>query len=133
MTSPDYCWIVASAYELRVRETKDSPFYDSLGTVYAKTYPQLQGLACGGGEMAAELSALRQGNYQYAPNVMIGYPKSPLGYPANFQIGLAAAANSDVPNAAKSWEIFENRSAKPNYSTAPQFAVIPREPADGSR
>jgi hypothetical protein len=133
MTSPDYCWIVASAYELRVRETKDSPFYDSLRTVYAKTYPQLQGMSCGSAAMAAELSKLRRGHYQYAPNVMIGYPKSPLGYPANFQIGLAAAADSDVPNATKAWEIFENRSAKPNYSTAPQFAVIPREPADGSR
>jgi hypothetical protein len=129
MTSPDYCWIVASAYELQVRDTKNSPLYDSLRTVYANTYPGLQGVTCGGNEMAALLS--KPGEYQYAPNVMIGYPESPTGYPANFQIGLAAAADSDAPNAAEAWKLFENRSAKPNYSSEPQFAVIPREAVGG--
>jgi hypothetical protein len=129
MTSPDFCWIVASGYELQVRDTERSPLYGSLGTVYAKTYPNLQGVACGGSEMAALLS--KPGEYQYAPNVMSGYPESPTGYPANFQIGLAAAEDSDAPNAAEAWKLFENRSAKPNYSSEPQFAVIPREAAGG--
>jgi hypothetical protein len=125
MTSSDYCWIVASGYELQVRDTKQDPFYDSLRKVYAETYPGLQGLTCGGSEMANVLS--KPGQYQYAPNVMTGYPESPTGYPANFQIGLAVAANSGAPNAAQAWMSFENRSAKPNYSSEPQFAVIPRE------
>jgi hypothetical protein len=129
MTSPDFCWIVGSGYELQVRDTEGSHLYGSLETVYAKTYPNLQGVACGGSEMAALLS--KPGEYQYAPNVMVGYPKSPTGYPANFQIGLAAAADSDAPNAAEAWKVFENRSAKPNYSSEPQFAVIPREAAGG--
>jgi hypothetical protein len=126
MTSPDFCWIVASAYELRVRDTQGSPFYDSLRPVYEKTYPQFQGLACGSAQMAATLSKLKRGHYQFAPNVMSGYPSSPTGYPANFQIGLAAAADSGAPDAAKAWTIFQNRSVKPHYSSAPQFAVIPR-------
>jgi hypothetical protein len=130
MTSPDFCWIVASGYELRVRDTKDSPLYDSLRTVYAKTYPQLQGVSCGGSEMAALLSS--PAGYQYAPNVMVGYPHSATGFPANFQIGLAAAADSRLTNAASAWTIFENRSVKPGYTDAPQFAVIPRDVAGSS-
>jgi hypothetical protein len=133
MTSPDYCWVLASAYQLQVRDTKDSPFYDSLRTVYAKTYPGLQGVACGSAAMAGVLSKAKRGHYRYAPDVMVGHPESPVGFPANFQIGLAAAADSDVPNAAKAWEIFANRSAQPSYSSAPQFAVIPRTVRSGSR
>lgn len=124
MTSPDYCWIEASAYQLQVRDTKDSPIYDSLAEVYAKTFPELQGIQCNSDRMAAAIS--KPGKYQYASNVMVGYPESPTGYPANFQIGLAAAVDSDVPNAQKAWSIFENRSVKTDYATAPQFAVIPR-------
>lgn len=130
MTSPDYCWVVASGYELRVRDTQDSAFYGSLRTVYQKTYPKLQGVPCGGSAMAALLSAAD--GYAYTPNVMVGYPKSPVGFPANFQIGLAAAANSDLPDAARAWAIFNNRSQKTNYATAPQFAVVPRGAGDGS-
>jgi hypothetical protein len=133
MTSPDYCWVVASKYELQIRDTKDSPFYDSLRTVYANTMPKLQGIECNSDRMAALLSKHERGNYQYVPNVMVGHPKSAVGFPANFQIGLAAAADSSLPNAAKAWNIFENRSAKPNYSGAPQFAVIPRTVGGSSR
>jgi hypothetical protein len=130
MTSPDYCWIVASGYELQVRDTNESPFYDSLRTVYGKTYPELQDVACGSSTMMALLS--ERDGYHYGPNVMVGYPLSATGFPANFQIGLAAAADSEVPNAAKAWEIFAERSALPDYSDAPQFAVTPRETAGGS-
>jgi hypothetical protein len=133
MTSPDFCWIVASGYELRVRDTQRSPVYDSLGTVYTKTYPSFQGMACGSAEMAEALSRTKRGHYRYAPNVMSGYPKSPTGYPANFQIGLAVAADSTVPNAMKAWQVFASRSVKPNYSGAPQFAVIPRTARNDSQ
>jgi hypothetical protein len=124
MTSPDFCWIVASGYELQVRDTRKSPFYDSLRTVYAKTYPELQGLACGSREMAARIS--RSGRYQYAANVMVGHPESGTGFPANFQIGLAAAVDSGVPNSERAWSRFQSRSVKSDYASAPQFAVIPR-------
>jgi hypothetical protein len=127
MTNPDYCWVLASKYELRVRDTKHSPFYDSWREVYAKNYPKLQGVACGSSAMAAYLGKHERGNYQYGANVMVGHPESAVGFPANFQIGLAAAADSDVPNAAMAWEIFVNKSRPPSYSGAPQFAVIPRK------
>jgi hypothetical protein len=130
MMSPDFCWIVASGYELQVRDTKQSPFYDSLRTVYAKTYPELQDLACGSREMAEFLS--KPNGYQYPPNAMVGYPKSATGFPANFQIGLAAATDSDDRSAGQAWAVFANRADKPDYTGAPQFAVLPRKTASGS-
>jgi hypothetical protein len=65
--------------------------------------------------------------------VMDGYPGSATGYPANFQIGLAAAANTGLPRAAMAWEIFESRSVKPRgrhaYNNYPNFALLPRAAA----
>lgn len=124
MTSPDFCWVLASTYQLQVRDTRESPFYGSLKDVYANTFPELKGVRCNSGEMAGLLS--RPHGYHYSPNVMLGYPQSPTGFPANFQIGLAAAADSNVPEARKAWAIFESRKVKPNYSVSPQFAVVPR-------
>lgn len=61
---------------------------------------------------------------------MTGYPYSSTGYPANFQIGLASAADSGLPNAQIAWGIFDSRSVKPSGSTSynnyPNFALIPR-------
>ncbi len=124
MTSPGFCWTQASAYELQVRDSKDSPLYDSLATVYAKTFPKLQGVECNSDRMTAPIS--KRGKYRYPRNVMVGFPRSPSGYPAVFQIGLAVAADSDIPNAKKAWEIFMDRSVKPDYADNPQYAVIPR-------
>src|SRR3546814_3581309 len=43
---------------------------------------------------------------------MHGYAHSYTGYPANLQIGLAAAADSAVSNAHQAWSLFESRSVK---------------------
>lgn len=124
MTSPDFCWILASSYELQIRDTRDSPYYDSLAQVYAKMFPELKGIACNSEKMISVLNSERK--EQTARNVMIGHSRSPVGYPSSFQIGLAAAVDSNIPNAGEAWAIFESRSNKPDYSTAPQFAVVPR-------
>jgi len=125
MTSPEYCWIVASAYYLQVRDSKDSQFYNSLQVAYAKTFPQLQNVACNSDEMAERLSLPH--SYRYAKGVMVGYPWNPTGFVANFQIGLAAAADSDLPNANKAWYVFTHRKVATEYADSPQFAVIPRK------
>jgi hypothetical protein len=61
---------------------------------------------------------------------MSGYPYSATGFPANFQIGMAAAADSGLPHAREAWELFESRSVKPKpphgYDDYPNFAVMPR-------
>jgi hypothetical protein len=125
MTSPDFCWIVASAYALQVRDTNHSPLYDTLGQVYVNTFPAFKNVACNSSDMA-EIVAKWDG-YRPSKNVMLGHGRSPTGFPANFQIGLAAAADSNIPNAKKAWSIFANRSGKPSYAHSPQFAVIPRD------
>jgi len=124
MTSPDFCWIVASAYELQVRDTQVSPIYDSLHDVYTNTFPQLKNITCASDEMATILSYPH--SYRYSKDVMVGYPFSPTGFVANFQIGLAAAAESNLPNAIKAWKIFTRRKVATEYADTPQFAVIPR-------
>ena len=64
------------------------------------------------------------------PSEMSGYPYSAPGYPANFQIGLASAADSGLPNAHDAWMLFESRSVKPAsphaYNDYPNFVVMPR-------
>ncbi len=124
MTSPEFCWTLASKYELQVRDTSNSPLYDSLKDIYAHTFPEMQGVACNSDRMAGLLSGPK--GYRYAKNDMAGYPDSPVGYPANFQIGWAAATESNVPDAWRAWQIFQGRSVKPEYGKAAQFAIIPR-------
>jgi len=124
MTSSDYCWIVASAYELQIRDSKDSAIYSSLRQAYEKTFPELKDITCDTEEMAALLS--KPHGYRYSKGVMVGYPYSSTGFVANFQVGLAAAANSNLPYAGKAWTIFMNRRVTTEYADSPQFAVIPR-------
>jgi hypothetical protein len=126
MTSPDYCWTLASNYELRVRDTENGPIYGSIAQMYAKNFPELQGVACNSPPMWAFMTAYRDNKHTFTKDEMIGYPWSPTGFPANFQIGLAAAADSNIANAQKAWSIFANRATQPDYSETPQFAVIPR-------
>jgi hypothetical protein len=46
-------------------------------------------------------------------------------------VGLAAAADSGLPNAHEAWKIFESRSVQPEppqygYNNYPNFAILPR-------
>lgn len=123
MTDPGFCWIVATKYQLQVRDTQKSAFYTTLQQVYQKNFPTLQGLECASPAMAAAVSTK---TVTYKAGQMIGYPSSPTGYPAMFQIGLAASAGSAVPYAKDAWELFSLRTTLPDYSSQPQWAVIPR-------
>lgn len=126
MISPDYCWQLASAYKIRVRDKRKSPFYKSLGEVYRKSFPKLENVRCGSQAMAKAITSKRGHDFNYPVDSMIGYPYSPVGFPANFQVGMAAAADSNVPGADKAWKRFANRAVQPDYSDEPQFAVLPR-------
>ena len=57
---------------------------------------------------------------------MTGYSSSALGYPSNMQPALAVAATTGLPNARAAWDAFMRRSVKPDYASAPQWAVVPR-------
>jgi hypothetical protein len=57
---------------------------------------------------------------------MTGYPTSPTGFPANMQPALAYAKDSGIANADTAWTKFSQRQLKADYSTEPQFAIVPR-------
>lgn len=119
MTDPGFCRIKAAAYAMNVRDDDKSPLYDTFAKVYEQTIePELVGLPCGGPEMAAALK-LKEGE-------LTGYSSSVEGYPSNMQPALAVAVESGIPNAQQAWDLFEQRSVKPDYSANPHWAITPR-------
>ncbi|HTO29460.1 MAG TPA: hypothetical protein VL017_12775, partial [Devosia sp.] len=122
-----YCWLQASAYSIQVKDALGN-WLPSYTAVYGASWPTLAGLACNSPAMLTELAKVR--NQPTQAGEMSGYPYSNTGYPANFQIGVAVAADSGLPNAQTAWTLFDSRSVKPSGSTAynnyPNFAVMPR-------
>ncbi len=122
-----YCWLQASAYSIQVKDSAGN-WLPSYTAVYGANWPTLTGLACNSPAMVTELGKLRKQSTQIGE--MSGYPYSNTGYPANFQIGLAAAADSGLSNGQAAWDLFESRSVKPSgsnaYNNYPNFAVVPR-------
>jgi hypothetical protein len=100
----------------------------SYTAVYAATFPTLVGLTCNSPAMLTEFSKLKKKPMQAGK--MSGFPYSATGFPANFQIGVAAAANSGLPNATAAWNLFDSRSVKPKsphaFNNYPNFAIVPR-------
>jgi len=58
---------------------------------------------------------------------MTGYSSSPEGFPSNMQPALALSVQTGTPQALAAWKLFMSRANKPDYSTAPQFDIIPRQ------
>ncbi|HET6724741.1 MAG TPA: hypothetical protein VFH85_01895 [Gammaproteobacteria bacterium] len=121
MTNPGYCWLLASAYTLMVRDGKDYPFYTSVAESYEKQYPVLSQYTCNSPEMLAAW-----GGHQ--PGEMYGYATSPTGYPSNLQPALAAAVDAGAANADLAWQKFADRPVKPDYTNYANFAIVPRPP-----
>jgi hypothetical protein len=113
------CWIDGSIYAMTVRDTATGPFYATIGQAYAASHTPLIGaLACASAEMAAALG-LKVGE-------MSGYADIPTGYPSNMQPALAYSADAGGADGQRAWTVFMGRSVKPNYSSEPQFAIVPR-------
>ncbi len=122
MTAPGFCWIQASAYDVIVRDASDTTttLYPTYAQVYDATVdPSVKGLACGSQAMATALMLT-------SPDQMVGYAPSPEGYPANLQPALAMAAQFRIGDAEAAWATFAGRATPPDYSTEPQFAIVPR-------
>jgi len=105
---------------MKVRDTRTSPLYTSIAQVYKSslTSAPVNGLQCGGTEMAAKLN-LKVGE-------MTGYSYSTTGYPSNMQPALAYTADVGGAEGKKAWNLFMSRPVKPDYSTEPQFSIVPR-------
>jgi hypothetical protein len=125
--SQGYCWLQASAYNAQVKDAAGD-WLPSYSAVYAATFPTLKGLACNSPAMVAAAAQLDGKPRQMSE--MPGFAYAATGFPANFQIGVAAAADSGLPDAQAAWDLFESRSVKPSGKTAynnyPNFAILPR-------
>jgi hypothetical protein len=119
MTAPGACWVDAAIYALTVRESATSPFYTNMEQAYKASHkPEVAALPCGSAELAQALKV--------QPGSMTGYPDSPFGYPSNMQPALAYAADAGGKEGREAWRRFMARSVKPDYGSAPQFAIVPR-------
>lgn len=118
MVGDGACWVGASEYVMKVRDSATSPLYATIAQVYAATSYKFTSSPCGSATMAS-LLGLKVGE-------MSGYPSATSGYPANLQPALAYAADADGTRGAQAWILFEQRSSKPNYALSPQFAIKPR-------
>lgn len=144
MTAAGYCWIDGATYALAVRPGSSSPLYSTIAQAYQATMRKNDGAplinstgakyldqACGSQAQADWRTQYDKDNgvrrSPWSVGEMTGYATSPEGFPSNMQPALAVAAASGIPNAKTAWEIFMNRPVKPDYSSAPQWAIVPRD------
>lgn len=106
LTDPGYCWLRAPAYSLQVGTAAKVP-YKTLAEIYHANYPD----SAGGGVCSGV--------------VMDGYPDAATGYGANMQPALAAAVDAGADKAQAAWEKYQTRAPKQDYSSSPQFDVVP--------
>jgi hypothetical protein len=122
MTGKGACWIDAAMYDMKVRDTKDGPIYEDIGHAFrASQGPEMQAMPCAGEAMARA--------FKLQVGEMTGYASGALGYPANMQPALAYSAEAGGKPGRDAWQQFMRRTAKPDYSSAPQFAIVPRKAA----
>jgi hypothetical protein len=119
MSAPGMCWIEGSIYALNVRDSATSPYYATMGEAYAATKgPDFMKLGCNTTQMLA--------SFPVKLNEMTGYSNATAGYPSNMQPALAAAADAMGEAGKAAWALFMSRSVKPDYRTAPEWAIVPR-------
>jgi hypothetical protein len=118
MVAPGACWIDGAIYAMTIRPSGSAPFFNTMGETYAANHSADSNLACNSTEMAAKFG-LRVGE-------MTGYSSSNIGYPSNMQPALAYAVDAGGTGAKNAWNVFMNRTVKPDYSNDPQFAIVPR-------
>ncbi|HEX9171784.1 MAG TPA: hypothetical protein VF861_03905 [Telluria sp.] len=119
MNAPGVCWIDGSIYALNIRDTATSPFYSTMEQAYKANHTaEFAALQCGSAAMATSLGL--------ALGEMTGYSTSAMGYPANMQPALAYGADVGGASGKGAWAIFAARAKKPDYSSLPQFNIVPR-------
>jgi len=142
MTAPGFCWIQASKYFYNFSDGPGAPRYKTFAELYAGNFKENNirddnssvishpaGLKYNDQPCASQAQAdwfVAAGIPWWGKGRMVGYADSALGYPANMQPALAVSVASGIPNAATAWSTFMSRSSKPDYRSAPQWAIIPR-------
>jgi len=106
-------------YSMKIKDTGSSAIYTTMKQVAAANQTEaLRALTCASPEMG-KLLKLKTGE-------MSGYSSSAIGYPSNMQPALAYAVSVSGSVGQKAWKTFTTRGGQPDYSGAPQFAVVPR-------
>lgn len=122
MNGEGACYIHGAMYAMTFRDSDTSPFYTTIAEAFKKSdfsdAPKFANLGCGTVQQAAAL--------QLQVGEMTGYSNGTAGYPSNMQPALAMSADVAGAEGKKAWNTFMSRSVKPDYSTAPQFAIVPR-------
>jgi hypothetical protein len=133
----DMCWITAASYALAVRADPKNSLFQNYADVARATFGSWQNkdgarfldMPCASQQMADFLTQHDKESgtaTRYKAGQMTGYASEPDGFPANMQPALAASVDANVERASDAWNLFANRSVKPNYATQPQFAIVPR-------
>ncbi|NIA31304.1 MAG: T9SS type A sorting domain-containing protein, partial [Actinobacteria bacterium] len=102
LIDPDYCWLHASEYDIQIGTKANGIF---------KTFAQLDNA-----NFSSDCRGLE----------MSGYPESATGFGANLQPAIAMVADAGIEGGAEAWMKYETRSPKQDYSSSPQFAIVPR-------
>jgi hypothetical protein len=124
MTAPGFCWIMAPAYTLRVRDAAQSPFYQSFAQVgsatlnaLAKSTQAFEAPSCGSSDMARLVGS-------HGSDSMAG-SENPSGMAAMLRPALAAAVDAGTPGAAGAWQKLVQQR-EPDFSNYPDWAIVPR-------
>lgn len=125
MVAPGFCWILAPAYTLRVRNSEADDLFATFAQVYQATLPlklvnppDQRNLKCASPEMAKALGLS-------TPGEMINHTEATDGLSACLQPALAAAVDSRIPGADAAWKLFMSRPLRPDYSIEPGWDIIP--------
>lgn len=141
MIAPGYCYLRACPIGMTVRDSPNSPLYethaqclighigdgDGANLVYTQA---IHDAPCNSQQRLDLMNAQRGLPSQpFVLNEISGYSYSTEGYVSNMQPGLALAVDSGYADGDLAWDLYDNRANQPNYSTSPQFAVVPRPAA----
>lgn len=143
MTASGFCWTQGANYSLQIRDSLDTPVYASFEQLYNVNFSSAsipndsrKAIADPLGQRYIDQACASQAQADWMTRAdgrtweigrMAGYASSTLGNPSIMQLALAVAATSGIPNADHAWATFMGRTVKPDYGTAPQFAIIPRK------
>ncbi|WP_374673267.1 hypothetical protein [Ideonella sp.] len=146
MVGAGYCWTDGAVYALAVRPAAGAPLYGDFSSAYLAT---MQGTdsagkpiplvnSTGARYLDQPCGSTAQADWRtqrdkdlgvqrvpWVAGEMTGYAAVPSGYPSNMQPALAAAVDMAAPQAQAAWDQFMARSVKPDYTQAPQWAIVP--------
>jgi hypothetical protein len=136
LIDPQWCWTDAAAYRLAIRDAGSNKTYDTFVQVKAgsigagwdggiKFTSAVASAPCGSAQRLAAMNAsIPNGNFKQGE--IPGYASTTESYASNLQPALALAVDSGFTDGDLAWDLFINRTVKPDYSSSPQFAIVPR-------